>query len=571
LHYIVAQDDGAGALELVELVGAWSITNLTYTPVAAVYWSGSAGVVHEERHGHTRNLQLHVYLHRTVGARIQNDGSFAQTRPTTVNDGQIELVAGSLWDEDIESAISTAQCKLVRTWYETANGVWTFTDGVNNSGYDRPYLWNSGTSLLRYPNSGSAYALTDVASNRFIPVWVYASNDTTRPIYVVTPALSATYTTVANARAATAPALPFAAEVKLLYRWIYRGDGEYQEAADYRTASSLPSGGVAAPVATSVVFSPSGTIAATNVQAALEELDSEKLAVGLSFINEVMNFPANVGIDIDLDAANQWWGKVGTPTAAVFMTDVAGESGITETYEWALETTTDASGEGFYQRYTYADQPRVKAGCKLSAMAAIWVGTAGRTVTMELTTSASTTVTATATTQGWTICRCENLTLDGTYVDLKFTVDGADTFYVVPLGCNIGERALTLPSRNLRFCNKATVDVVSLTGKGDEATWTDVDCTSNTSNLAALLNLRVYLGEDVEHFALYMRRNGSSESLGEVTKAGGQVYGDAEQSWNSFQFLCDDEQIVEYYLDRISGTGTLLSGGIQIESYWEWE
>jgi hypothetical protein len=274
-HYIVAQDDGAGALKLAELPGAWSITDTSYTPVAYVYWQGGGGAVMDERHGHSRNLEQHAYLHHTVGARIQNDGSFAQTRPTTANDGQLELVAGSLWDEDIENEITTAQGKLVRNWYETASGVWTWGNGADNGGYDRPYIWNSGTSRLRYPNTGSSYALTDCADNRFLALWVYASNDVDRPIYVVTPALAATYTTVANARAALAPALPFAPELKLLYRWIYRGDGEYQEAADYRTAASLPSGGVSAPVAASVTFSPSGTIAATNVQAAIEEVASE--------------------------------------------------------------------------------------------------------------------------------------------------------------------------------------------------------------------------------------------------------------------------------------------------------
>lgn len=276
-HFIVAQDDGAGALELAELPAVWSITDTSYTPVAMVYWQGG-GAVLDERHGHDRNLGLHAYLHSTVGARIENDGSFAQTRPTTANDGHIELTPGSLWDEDIENTITTAQGKLVRNWYETANGVWTWTNGADNSGYDRPYIWNSGTSLLRYPNTGSAYALTDCANNRFIAVWAYASNDVDRPLYIVTPALAAPYTTVANARAALAPVLPFAPELKLLYRWIYRGDGEYQEAADYRTASSLPSGGVTAPVASSVSFVPSGNLAATNVQAALEEVDDEKVA-----------------------------------------------------------------------------------------------------------------------------------------------------------------------------------------------------------------------------------------------------------------------------------------------------
>ena len=281
-HYIVAQDDNAGALELAELPAAWSITETSYTPVAYVYWQGGGGAVLDERHGHNRNLEQHAYLHHTVGARIQNDGSFAQTRPTTTNDGHLELVAGSLWDEDIENEITTAQGKLVRNWYETASGVWTWGNGADNGGYDRPYIWNSDTSRLRYPSTASAYALTDCADNRFIALWVYASNDVDRPIYVVTPALAAPYTTVANARAAQAPVLPFAPEMKLLYRWIYRGDGEYQEAADYRTASSLPSGGVSAPVAASVTFSPSGRIAATNVQAAIEELDSDTALAILS-------------------------------------------------------------------------------------------------------------------------------------------------------------------------------------------------------------------------------------------------------------------------------------------------
>ncbi len=271
VHFIVAQDDGAGELELAELPSVWSISDTSYTPVAMVYWQGGGGAVLDERHGHDRNLGLHAYLHSTVGARIENDGGFAQTRPSTANDGHIELVAGSLWDEDIENAVSTAQGKLVRNWYETASGAWTWTNGANNSGYDRPYLWNSGTSRLRYPDSGNAYALADCAANRFIAIWAYASNDVDRPLYIVTPALAATYSTVSSARAALAPVLPFAPELKLLYRWIYRGDGEYQEAADYRTASSLPSGGVSAPVAASVTFSPSGILEATNVQAALEE------------------------------------------------------------------------------------------------------------------------------------------------------------------------------------------------------------------------------------------------------------------------------------------------------------
>lgn len=267
LWFIWVEISGCAAV-LNASKSVWSILNTAVTPVATVYWNGAAGALCDERHGANRNLAMHAYLHLTVGARVQNDGSFAQTRPSTANDSTLQLVAGSLWDEDIETVITTAQGKLCRLWYETASGVWTFADGTNNGGYDRPFLWNSGTSRVQFPESDNSYTMADGSNSNYIPVWVYASNDTTRPIYIITPSLTAGYTTIANARNATAPVVPFAAEVKLLYRWIYRGDGEYQEAADYRTSSSLPT-------AASVSFAPSGTIEATNVQAAVEELATE--------------------------------------------------------------------------------------------------------------------------------------------------------------------------------------------------------------------------------------------------------------------------------------------------------
>lgn len=250
----------------------WSISNLTYTPVAAVYWDGTVGVVQEERHGAQRNLELHSYLHHTVGSRIQNDGSFTQNRPTTTNDDTLELTAGSLWDEDILNEISTAQGKLCRLWYETASGVWKTVAGTDNGGYDRPFLWNGITSRVQYPNTGSSYALTDVNANDYIPVWVYATNDVDRPIYIVVPSLAAGYNAAADARDAERPSFPYAPEVKLLYRWIYKGDGNYIEGEDYRTSGSLPGAGLSSPPASTITVSTIDTLESTDVQAALEEL-----------------------------------------------------------------------------------------------------------------------------------------------------------------------------------------------------------------------------------------------------------------------------------------------------------
>jgi hypothetical protein len=83
---------------------------------------------------------------------------------------------------------------------------------------------------------------------------------------------------VALARAETPPALAgfgLTPEMKLIYRLIYNGDGHFQESADYRTSSSLPSGYIASTTAGAVSFTPSGNIASTTVQAAIEELDAD--------------------------------------------------------------------------------------------------------------------------------------------------------------------------------------------------------------------------------------------------------------------------------------------------------
>lgn len=291
--------------------------------------------------------------------------------------------------------------------------------------------------------------------------------------------------------------------------------------------------------------------------------------------NEVMGYPSLVGIDIDLDAANQWWDKVGTPSTAVTQVDLAGEGGITETWEYALKTVADGANEGFSQRYTYADQPRIKSGRALSAIAAIWVGTAGRTVTMKLITSAATEVTATATAQGWTICKCENLTLDGTYVDLQFIVDGADTFYVVPLGVNIGAKAVPLRARGLRYVNRvgAPPSAKNMAGLADEATWTDVDITAHTGPLAAIGRLVFnILKTNDTGWDLCARRNGDTDDTREGTLVGALSAGNfTARSATEVAMILDDGQVFEYYLDRWVGSSTLAGGDAYVLGWWEWE
>lgn len=269
LHFVYF--DSTGTLQ--NSMTAWDIEG-DGIPVCTIYWNGSAGAVGEERHSAKRNNAWHAWAHDTIGTRYES--GLGQTYPTTANDGLTQIETGHIHDEDID--ITTGQQKVVRLWYETGAGVWTWANGTDNGGYDRPYIWNAATSRVRYPKSDSAYALTDVGTSDYIVEWVYASTDKDRPIYIVTRSATAPHNTLGNARTETTPVVIsiLSPEMKLIYRWIYKGDGQYQEGTDYRTASALPGGSTASTPASQITFAPAGGIAATNVQAAIEELDAEK-------------------------------------------------------------------------------------------------------------------------------------------------------------------------------------------------------------------------------------------------------------------------------------------------------
>lgn len=287
-------------------------------------------------------------------------------------------------------------------------------------------------------------------------------------------------------------------------------------------------------------------------------------ALGASqLVNEVMNWPANVGIDLDLVAANQWWDSVATPSTAATMVDVAGEAGITESYEYALKCVADGSGDGLYQRYTYADQPRLKSGVTVSAIAAVWVGTAGRTVTMTLANQDSGTTTATATAQAWTIIKAEGHTCSGTYLDLQFTVDGASDVYVVPLGLCIGAKAFPLPARGLRYVEKYAAAVVNNVDPG--AAWTDLDLTSSTSALAAMAIIHVNYMNTSAAGPVYLRRNGDS-GTGAAYEVGRSTAASVFCSTIS-NIVLDDGQICEF----VGGSAGLVEQTyMNLRGYLEW-
>lgn len=261
LHYVYFDASGA----LVASKSAWSIHS-GHAMVAIVWWNGTNGAIFDERHG-IRDLWWHTWAHLTIGTRYETGG--ALTRPSATNDLQLELTSVEIWDEDLERVTTAAEGKLCRLVRETSAGVYTWINGTNNAGYDYPVFWNAGATQVQY-NRQSDYSLQDASDTQFVPYYIYATPDVTRPLYVYTPTIGVAYATIAAARNAPVPP-NFVPEMKLLYRFIYRGDGEFQESLDYRTATTVPGGGTGSIAASSVILAPVGGFTSTNVQAGFGE------------------------------------------------------------------------------------------------------------------------------------------------------------------------------------------------------------------------------------------------------------------------------------------------------------
>ena len=154
--------------------------------------------------------------------------------------------------------------------YKVSASVYTYVDT------SLPY---AGASADPKYLDTDTYTLTSAGDSTYLNMWVYAVPDISRPIYIIPTHASTTYNTISTARSETPPnlgGLNLSPEMKLIYRFTYRGDGQFQEFADYRNSSALPAGGTASTTAAAVSFTPSGDIVATTVQTAIEELDSEK-------------------------------------------------------------------------------------------------------------------------------------------------------------------------------------------------------------------------------------------------------------------------------------------------------
>ena len=297
-----------------------------------------------------------------------------------------------------------------------------------------------------------------------------------------------------------------------------------------------------------------------------------------SLQNEFKAWPplVRIGSGFDLVTANHWFDAVGTPTTQATAVPASGEASLDAKFLQVIKCVTDAANEGWSQRYTYADEPRIKSGKKISGQ--IWLGTtsggsSGLTVKLVNSDASNTTGTVVATDGDFSLYKIPDHTCAGTYVELVVTKDASGTFYA---GGNItvmvGRNVVELAPRGLTYRHVTPVEVVSLDGAGDPNTWTDIDLTSSASPLAAIAQIHTQiLGVSGSSWALGIRRNGSSDALGAINQFMGTSSNVEIRPTMTGEVILDDVQIFEYILDRFSGSGSIGDGAISLWGYWEWE
>lgn len=200
--------------------------------IASVYWNTTTnlGLLGDERHGVVMDWHTHTLEHLTVGTRYESGltGTFDNTT--------LSITSGVIDDEDITHIIGAQTTADVLYKNGTANFEWDLAQTT---------YYKEVTGTLQYNNGN---ALANVGNNKYIAMWVFATNDTTTPITALMGQRQDT--TLAQARAnnkfesLTLGTLPFQ-EMKILYRVLLRNQGgttTWIENQDLRSISNIPAG-----------------------------------------------------------------------------------------------------------------------------------------------------------------------------------------------------------------------------------------------------------------------------------------------------------------------------------------
>lgn len=286
-------------------------------------------------------------------------------------------------------------------------------------------------------------------------------------------------------------------------------------------------------------------------------------------VNEFKNFPSLEDAD---DTQPYWWDE---ENANITLTevDVAGES-ITENYGRALKVVTTGANEYAYQRFTYADEHRLKDGRAVSLLVAVWsVSSAAARVRLRQSSGAALDVSSDVTTAAWNIVALENVTLDGTYVQAEFEVDSG-TAYFVPLGFHIGARAFPLRPRAERFRTVIGTRPLAFAGGGSSPfAFTNADLSSVLPALSTRASLAGWGIEQTsgEGYKYHTRAAGSSQSAGDPTARLTWRGADGSRDISAWIEFTGPSRVLSHSLVQDGGSGSIAQLTVYIDGWWEWE
>lgn len=305
----------------------WSL--LADVPVAFLYYDATTPdyILLEERHHHEADKEWHNSQHFAMGTFVKRGTDFVLGNYTlaTSSDAAVtwSLGSGTVVDEDINTSVSAvADGGPYQTWRKDgASGAWRRTQRTI------PYHFNSGTNWIQYNQlTGGSWQLTDLTNNQFVCYYIFVvpSTETSKQVVIIpgqqvyaTEAL-ADFEGLSDLDLSGFPSQEFVGVWKLVLR-ADTGGGATGRAQirsvtrliGVRTASFA--GGSSPTVhnalsgrsdpdahpASAIANTPAGNIAATTVQAAINELDSEKAQLAATLTNQRVPFANTSGFLTD--------------------------------------------------------------------------------------------------------------------------------------------------------------------------------------------------------------------------------------------------------------------------------
>lgn len=364
--------DSSGVMQVSAVETPWGIRDRTVIPVSVVYWNNdiSDGVCFYECHTADRTLEQHYRDHFSQGAQFISGYDLTGYTPSTDSDAAVTyaVAAGIMADEDIKfdsTAIADGGSYSI-FWREGAAGPWRWTATDT-------FPFKYGTTYPSYNQwTGATWQLTEVTGGGTIQYLNYYICATSAVSPVAASAFhvpgQSVYTSLADAQAESLQSLslgtiPFE-EVAPLYRITYAIRNSYAGTHKCQivqvtslknqtvtvaggtvgiTAHSALTGLTAADVhpASSITFTPYSTLAATDVQAAIQELLDEAAAPSLALddLSDVNAPSPSNGDLLAWDSTPGEWVNISPPAGTL--------SGLSD-----VDITGLGTGDGLYWNAT---------------------------------------------------------------------------------------------------------------------------------------------------------------------------------------------------------------------------